>query len=955
MRLAPTLLICLAAQLPASAAQRQIDFAADVAPILADHCLRCHSPGVSKADLSLATIKDLLEQQLVVPGDPEASYLLELIEGVNGESPEMPKDAPALSQAQVDTIRQWILSGAVWPEEIVVREKPKADHTWWSLQPIVAEHGEKTIDDFVEAALARQELRMNPPANRLNLIRRATYDLIGLPPTPEEVDDFVNDTDPLAYQKLVDRLLVSPHYGERWARHWLDVVRFGESNGFERNVINNTIWPFRDYVIRSLNEDKPMDRFIREHIAGDVIAADSPKVAVGSAFLVAGTYDDVGNQDAAQAAQIRANTLDEIIRATGEAFLGLTLGCARCHDHKFDPILQSDYYAFYATFAGIKHGAVTLATPEQKRQRANALKPLEKRKQEITSGLDELDALILKRARDRIADYRSQWTRPAADRRGTIEEFPPVKAKFVRLVCEARDSALRSASGFRIDEFEVRSAEVNATPPRNVALESQGAKATGKARHIEDFPGAYAPRLAIDGRTGARFIAADDSLTIELAEATLVDRVTFSSARGAEKPEQGKFAFVAEYRIEVSNDGAHWQEVAHGRDRQPTSYASNPTHEEFRLLKLETTSEELARRRQLRKASKEIERAIREVPELPSVWIGRRDAPDANGPFHVFLGGSPQKRGEPVGFRSMSTIRTQRYSLPDDAPESERRRELAAWITSTQNPLTARVLANRLWHYHFGRGIVDTPSDFGYMGGRPTHPALLDFLAAKLISHGWRWKPMHRMIMLSKVYRQSSAHVTAAAKVDGDARWLWRFPPRRLSAEEIRDTMLSIAGKLTRTDDPTNTVPDGGPGFRLYHFMQDNVCTYVPLDQHGQETYRRAIYHQNARASVVDLMSDFDQPDCALGTPTRSETTTPLQALTVLNHSFTLDMANAMTLRLGASGSRPEDQVRQAYRLCFGRVPSADELRSCVKLATEYGMSTLCRVLLNTSELIYVR
>jgi arylamine N-acetyltransferase len=336
---------------------------------------------------------------------------------------------------------------------------------------------------------------------------------------------------------------------------------------------------------------------------------------------------------------------------------------------------------------------------------------------------------------------------------------------------------------------------------------------------------------------------------------------------------------------------------------------------------------------------------------LSTAWIGRRVEADAKGPFHVFLGGSPQKKGDQVVPASLSVLSERpdtSYRLASDAPESERRLALADWIVHPDNPLTPRVLANRLWHYHFGTGMVDTPSDFGYMGGRPTHPELLDFLAIKLKENGWRFKPMHRMIMLSEAYRQSSAFREDAAKVDGDARLLWRFPPRRLSAEEVRDTILTVAGRLNKTS--------GGPGFRLYQFMQDNVCTYVPLDEHGPETYRRAVYHQNARASVVDLMTEFDQPDCTFSAPTRAETTTPLQALTMFNHSFTLDMSAALAERLQAdAGDDVEAQVHRAYQLCYSRKATENEMKACRKLIEEHSLAALCRVLLNTSEMIYVR
>lgn len=961
-----------------------VDFETDVAPIFQQHCVSCHNEGNSKGDVSLATFADLEEYGYVDPDSPDDSYLVDLVTGVEGEPPEMPIDGKPLSEDEVGVIRQWIGEGANWPDNLVIREKPKADADWWAYQPLqdvaaTLNHHDQSdteaIDHLIRARLAEDDLDLNPPADRRSLIRRATYDLIGLPPTPEDVDRFINDPDPQAYEKLIDRLLESPHYGERWGRHWLDVVRFGESNGFERNLVISDLWPFRDYVIRSLNADKPFDQFIREHLAGDVFGKDDPGVAVGSAFLVAGPYDDVGNQDAVQAAQIRANTLDEIVNATGQAFLGMTLGCARCHDHKFDPITQEDYYSFYATFAGIRHGSVPLATPTQHQKRNATLKPLNQRRSELKKLLADHDGVIIKRARQKLAEYESAWTREAVDRTGTEDRFEPVTAKFVRLVCEAQDSRPESATGFGIDELEVWTV---GDESQNVALASEGARATGQARQIEDFPGAYGAHLAIDGKTGARFLSRGNHLMIELAEPTLIDRVVFSSARNETTPEQRKFTFVAEYRIEISTDGERWEIVSNSLDRKPIP---RPAFLNHRLLTLETNDQDREQKRRLQQALAVVNQEIAKVPALPTAWIGRRVAADAKGPFHVFLGGSPQKKGDEVVPASLSVFADSvaergnfNYQLNPDATESVRRRTLADWIVHPDNPLTPRVLANRIWHYHFGTGIVDTPSDFGYMGGRPTHPELLDYLAVKLQQHGWRIKPLHRMIMLSDTYRQSSTPRDEALRIDGDARLLWRFPPRRLSAEEVRDTILMVAGKLpvvatssqrsASTSDTskreTSTLEtaaiDGGPGFRLYHFMQDNVCTYVPLDQHGPETYRRAVYHQNARASVVDLMTEFDQPDCTFSTPKRSETTTPLQALTMLNHSFTLDMSVAFAERLEQeAGDQTQTQINRAYQLGYSRPPTQDEVQDCRAFIDEHGLVAFCRVLINTSEFIHVR
>ncbi len=926
-----------------------VDFAKDIQPFLEKKCLGCHNPNTAKGDISLSTAEEVLhpEAKLVIPGKALASdlYLVATPEEP-GEKPYMPDEGEPLTEAEAELLRQWIDAGAEWPEGLVLREASKADKSWWAYQPLQEaappENDEDhPVDAFLEKERAEKSLSMNPPADRRVLIRRATYDLTGLPPTAEEVETFVGNEDPEAYEKLVDHLLASPHYGERWGRHWLDVVRFGESNGYERNFIINSLWPFRDFVIRSINEDKPFDQFIRAHLAGDVFGAGDPLVEVGSAFLVAGPYDDVGNQDAEQAAQIRANTLDEIINATSQAFLGMTVSCARCHDHKFDPIAQTDYYQLYATFAGVRHGERAIATPEQKGEVAALLAPLNGRKKELEEEEQAIMAGIQHRAGARAAEFERQWTREKTDRTGTTETFTPVEARFVRLVSEAQDSTPNTAAGFGIDEFEVWSA---GSSSENVALADRGAKASGASREIEDFPGAYGAQHAIDGKTGERFLARGTDLTIELAEPTMIERVVFSSARREDNPEHRKFTFVADYRIEVSSDGESWREVANGHDRKPVS----EVHRNVRWRKAEMTTEEAATVAGIRKNLAAVQGEIAAVPELPKVWIGNRVAKDAEGPFHLFIGGSPQRKGEEVVPASLSTLAgsAPTYVLPADAPEATRRLELANWIASPENPLTLRVLANRLWHYHFGTGIVDTPNDFGYMGGRPTHPELLDFLAVKLRENGWRLKEMHRFIMTSKAYQQSSAWREEAAKVDGDSRLLWRFSPRRLSAEEIRDTILAVSGKL---DDGM-----GGPGFRLFHFMQDNVSTYEPLDEHGPETYRRAVYHQNARASVVDLMTEFDQPDCTFSAPERAETTTPLQALTMMNHDFTMDMADAFAGRIAEKGADPAAQVHEAYRILYQRSPNPEEMAKLAASIQELGLVSVARALLNSSELIFL-
>ena len=937
-----------------------VDFEAQVGPVLSKKCLGCHTANIAKGDIVLSERGAALDPvaKLIVPGDALASEIyLAATPEAPGETPYMPEKGKPLTEAEADLLKRWIDEGAHWPDGLVLREASQASKDWWAYRPLtLPEHD--SIDAFIDARLAESDLEQNPPADARTFLRRATYDLTGLPPTPDEVTAFESafaaDPDG-SVDALIDRLLASPRYGERWGRHWLDVVRFGESNGYERNVIIPDLWPFRDYIIHSLNEDKPFDQLIREHIAGDVFGRGNPEVEIGSAFLVAGPYDNVGNQDPVQAAQIRANTMDEIINATGEAFLGMTLGCARCHDHKFDPITQEDYYALYATFAGVRHGSVPWASPEEKAKRSARLTPLTGQQSALETERKTIETATLRRGYANLDRHAAGWLRPPVDRTGTEDRFPPVTAKFVRLLCDGQDIN-PTARTFRLDEFEVWSAEPT---PRNVALAANGAVASGASRQIEDFPGAYGPQLTIDGKFGARFISAGSELVIELAEPTEIDRVFFSSARGEETPEHRKFTFVSEYRIEVSTDGKSWTEVASGKDRKPPGLAQASSDRppsvartplDHRLLRRERTEAESQRLAAIASDLARLKREIAAIPPHPTAWIGKRVAADAAGPFHLFIGGNSQKKGSPVSPASPSTLSEvlPGYELPMDSDEAQRRSELAHWMTSPENPLTLRVLANRLWHYHFGVGIVDTPNDFGYMGGRPTHPKLLDFLALQIRENGWRIKDLHRMIMSSRAYRQSSAHRLAAAEIDGDSRLLWRFPPRRLSAEEIRDTVLATAGQLDLTM--------GGPGFRLYRYLQDNVSTYEPLDQHGPETYRRAVYHQNARASVVDLMTDYDQPDCAFSAPKRAQTTTPLQALTMLNHAFTIDMADALARRI--EGEVPEagsqKKIREAYRMVLLREPSDEEIREAANLVESHGLRALSRALLNASELIYL-
>ena len=500
----------------------------------------------------------------------------------------------------------------------------------------------------------------------------------------------------------------------------------------------------------------------------------------------------------------------------------------------------------------------------------------------------------------------------------------------------------KSATGSRIVEFEAWSAGQDA---RNVALASNGARAEGaKSAVAEDFPEAYGAHLAIDGRFGEQwFIGNPAVLTVTFANTETIDRVSFRNTKDLMTEDKAQGATPTDYEIHVSADGETWRTVASSAGREPWS----AEHGIERLRREVTTPEETKQIAALSAEIAKVDRALKAVPPLKEVWAGKYAQPEEK--TFVHKGGDPMKPGEMVvpASPALADRVVPSFALAADAPEGERRRALGEWIVRDDHPLTPRVLANRVWQHHFGTGIVDTPSDFGFLGGRPTHPELLDYLARRLIAVGWRLKPLHREILLSRTYRQSGAHRAEAAQVDQEARLLWRFPPRRLGAEELRDTMLQVAGKLDRKM--------GGPGFRLYKFTQNNVSTYFPLDRHGPETYRRSVYHQNARASVVDVLNDFDLPDIAFAAPRRANTTTPLQALTLLNHSFTTDMALALALRLeSGGGTSGAQQVDEAYKIAFHRSPTAEERAAAERLIATHGLKAFSRALLNLNELIYL-
>ena len=941
------LLVALGSALGLASALGQtadLSFSRDVAPILSKRCTVCHQGPNAQNGLRMDKVADLLHGgesgAAIAPGEPDRSLLLEK---VAGDKPMMPPVGDPMTEEEIEILRQWIAAGA---QDDSATVDAGTARTWWSFLPLgktavpatTGDWARTSIDAFLLAAMQKMGLTPSEETDRRTLIRRLSFDLHGLPPAAEAVQAFVDDPDPDAYVELVDSMLAAPAYGERWGRHWLDVVRFGESNGYEQNHLRNNAWPYRDWVIRSFNEDKPFNRMVLEQLAGDQIGPQDPEIQAATGFLVAGPHDTVGIKNPAGEAQKRANHLDDMIMGTASAFLGLTVHCARCHDHKFDPIRTTDYYRMQSAFAGVWHGERIWDEPARVAAANQAAAPLEVEIEIAESGLDRLRQDAVERVNARRDEILGQY-RPSVNQAGTSESFEPVDARFVRMSITGATSGRLQVD---LDEFSVWAVGPSA---RNVAL---GAKATANAaREDAASPDTYTPANLVDGKYDKRWISGGGLpawVQVELPRLERIGRVEWSSDRLGGFG--GRFARSQPelYTIEVSTDGESWVAVASSQGRLPFS---DEAREQLLLDAVFSAKEKqewdkLVERRRVARAQ------LAKLAKPGRAFLGNFEQP-ADATF-VMVRGDPMNRGETVAPGSLSTLEglVGSFELPVDAPESERRTALAEWIASDQNALTARVIVNRVWMRHFGQPFVRNPSDFGINGGEPSHPELLNWLAHRLVHrYGWRLKPLHREIVLSAAYRQSSSFRADAARIDRNGLYLWRYPPRRLEAEELRDAILAASGNLD--------LRMGGPGFRLYRYTVDNVATYYPLEEFSPETYRRSVYHQHARSVKPALLGEFDCPDTSLPAPKRIATTSPLQALSLLNNAFVLDQAEAFADRVRArAGADPPSQVAEAWQLAFTRAPTAEESRRATAFVAEHGLAPLGRALLNANEFLFV-
>lgn len=1097
-------------------------FESTVAPLLAAKCGSCHGPldpesGFRIDDRGLAFAGGDSGAVGIVPGDPAASELFARIISDDAEL-RMPADGEPLTAAEQATIKAWIAAGAAWPDELKTlpesllprgEAKPAKGADHWAFQPVTQpavperpadRNVAGPIDAFLDQRLAAAGLGFNPEADPRTLIRRVSFDLIGLPPSPEEVAAFEQACQQAGgiegpYRELVDRLLASPRYGERWARHWLDVIRFAESDGFEMNRARANAWPYRDWVIDALNDDLPYDQFLRAQLIGDALGADA-----ATGFIVGGPVDRVKSPDPVLTANQRADELHDMASTTGAAFLGLTVGCARCHDHKFDPIRQTDYYAMTASFAGVRHGERTmrpdnedelqqqaaavrqqLAEPQR---RLAALQPVCRLTRTLVIDDQTTDRVELLAEPSGVATHAAGTEAGQLDAAGGPSVLPNLGKQYHWWQAKARQPVIayapRAAGRFRIwlswgagwtshspdarylldadgdpattdDQTEIARidqrlfADGSGSPPPQQALWSgltdagvhtiaeqtrllvtagdtpaavtadvvvfeeqpAGGESPARVAHlrspvsrgstIDRFPPVTArfvrftvqatsggePCLdelevfSVDGRNVARGAVPTASGTyannprhklehindgrygndhswiantvgrgwvqLELPEPEQIERVVWSRDRAA-KPQYSDRLAVG-YQVEVSEDGEQWTSVATATDRLPHDYvhASGDHPVGPIAVAAELSPNEVAERESLDQQVAELTAKLVVLTKRPTVYAGSFVKPPVT---HRLFRGDPTQPREEVAPGGIAVFGGD-LGLAVDAAEQPRRQALADWIATADHPLTARVIVNRLWHYHFGTGIVDTPSDFGINGGRPSHPELLDWLATALVDNGWSLKAIHRLIVTSHAYRQTSTARPEGLAVDAGSRLLWRYPPQRLEAEALRDTILAVSGSLN--------LKMGGPGFDLFEPNSNYVKVYKTKTTFTADDFRRMVYQAKPRAELDDFFGAFDCPDAGQPQPNRTVSTTPLQALNLLNGAFLLDQADRFAKRVtGEVGDDPKQQVVRAVSLAFGRQPTAAELAAGTELVASHGLPLLCRSLYNASEFLYV-
>ena len=963
-----------------------VDFERDVKPVFAKHCAGCHGADKQKGGLRLDRKADALKGgdggAALVPGKPADSPLLKMVAGEDADT-VMPPTGARLSPAQVATLRAWVEQGAQWPGDGSAVANPG---DWWSLRPLVKPAIPKVpgadnpaanpIDAFVLAKLKEKGLAPSPAADRRTLLRRVAYDLTGLPPTPEEFDAFLKDTSAAAYEAVVDRLLASPHYGERWARHWLDVVHYGDTHGYDKDQPRPNAWPYRDYVIRAFNADKPYARFVQEQIAGDVLYPGTADGVTALGFIAAGPWDLIGHAEVPETKTdgkiARHLDRDDMVANAANMFVSLTVQCAQCHNHKFDPITQEDYYRFQAVFAALDRADRPYhADPVAAKRHAGLTADraaVRKRQQELDANVKQAGGPALADLDRRIA--AANQPKQARAEHGYHSAIEP-KADAVKWVQVdlGRTAELGSVVLWGCyDDFNGIGAGFGFPVRFKIEVSDDPAFAAGVAtvadRTAADVPNpGTAPDKYAGGGAQGRYVRVSatklaprqNDFIFALAELTVADAVGNNLA--AKAPVSALDTIEAPVRWQKANltDG-----TAPGMGG--VEDAARLRAERAALIARVTDPATAAASAEVTAALLKLDAELAKVPPTGVVYAGtvhngggaafRGTGPDGGKPRAIFVlnRGDVKTPGKEVGPGAVAGVPgvVGRFELPPTHHEGDRRAALAKWLTDPNNPLTWRSAVNRVWQYHFGRGIVATPSDFGKMGQTPSHPELLDWLAAEFRDGGGSLKKLHRLIVTSATYRQSSAGNAAAEKVDVGNVYLWRMTRRKLEAEAVRDAVLAVSGKLDRTP--------YGPAFRDFvveHPEHSPHYEYHLHDPNDPKTHRRSVYRFLVRSKPQPFMTVLDCADPSLQVDRRTETLSPLQALALLNNGFMLAMSKHFAARVEPAGG-PAEQVTAAFCLALGRAPTAaerDALAAHVKL---HGLANTCRVILNLNEFVFV-
>ena len=962
----------------------KVDFAKDIQPIFQSHCYKCHGETSSKNGLRLDRKLDALKGgdsgKVINPGNASDSILYRYIAALPNAL-AMPPKGPALSSKEIELFKTWINQGAKWPDDS--SEKSNA-LSWWSLQPMKVisppqanpQWVKNPIDSFIWNKLQQKELRPSKEASKITLLRRVYFDVTGLPPEPEEIKNFLSDKSPDAYEKLVDRLLASPQYGERWARHWLDAVHFGETHGYDKDKLRLNAWPYRDYVIRSLNADKPYGRFVAEQLAGDKLFPGTPEGVEALGFIASGPWDFIGHAEVPESKidgrVARHLDRDDMVANTANTFLSMTVQCAQCHNHKFDPILQTDYYGMQAVFSALDradkpyHADAAIASQfESLKEKIKVQEALLQSFEAKMPGRKELADIDLRMAQLQKAEagknpafgYHSGITSKQSEIKWVQIELPQSHTidKVVLHACHDEFNNIGAGFGFPV-RYQVQiSDEATFKAPEILNLEiiekdqpnpglipvtiNAGMK---KAKYIR----VIATKLAL--RANDYIFALAEVEVLDVAGKNLALNAPVITLDSTEAP--------IRWAKKNLTDG-----IWFGGSESSKKESAILQEQKNKLLKALVPEADRLALQNMKVQVSELKMQLGKLPQPKMVFAGTVHTGSGAFSGTGATGGKPRaihllQRGnieKPLDIVSPSAITSLThapglFSIPENEPEGLRRVALANWITHDANPLVWRSIVNRVWRWHFGRGIVDTPNDFGKMGKEPSHPQLLDWLATDFRDNGQSLKRLHRLILTSATYQQSSVIDPDMASKDSDNVYYWRMNRKKLEAEAIRDSVLKVSGKLD-----SNMY---GPSFQDFVIQKPEHSPHYQYHLHNPEdpkAFRRAVYRFLVRSQQQPFMTTLDCADPSLLVDKRNESLSALQALVLLNNGFMLVQSKEFAKRLERDFPK-QQQVAQAFFIALGRNPSQSELESLTTLANQHSLADLARVLFNLNEFSFV-